>query len=75
MISGELEFTLKIEFILSKLKLWEIVVISKFNTKMHNFNEILYKYFVNTILNSKKYFCPLLPWTLKQKECENVIFN
>ena len=46
----------------TKLKSQQIVVISKLFTKIYNFNEIPYKYLVNTILKLKKYFCPSFLW-------------
>ena len=50
MISGQKEVTPKRAQILSKFKLQQMGVISKLNTKIHNFNKIPYKYFVNTQL-------------------------
>ena len=67
MISGEIEFTLKRAFILSKLKSWQIVVISNLYTLTPNFSKIPAKYIVNTQLKLKNNFCPSLSWTFKQK--------
>ena len=55
------------------MKSWQIVVISKLYTKMHNINKIPYKYLVNKLFKLKNNFCPSFPWTFTQKECENTI--
>ena len=54
MISGEKKITPKKAYILSKLKLRQMVVISKVYTKINNFDKLLYKYLVNTLLKLKK---------------------
>ena len=58
---------------LVKLKLQQIVIVSKLYTKINNFNKMPYKYLVNTL--SKKNFYPSFPWTFTQKESENATKN
>ena len=47
-----------------------LVVISKLYTKMNNFNKIPDKYFVNTLIKLKKYFCPSFSLTFTQKRAQ-----
>ena len=68
-ISGEKNVCQK-ALILTKLKLWQSVVISKLYNKVKIFDKIPYKYLVNTLIKLKNYFFLSFPWILHKKSVQ-----